>query len=61
MNTDLNWINQETLVSDTLEPRTFPRFSSPGDVRNLYDINFRVFSLSNNHTYDQKEEGLTRP
>ncbi len=60
MNTDLNWINQETLVTDTIKPSTFPRFSTPGDiVRNLYDYNFRVFSLSNNHSYDQKEEGLT--
>lgn len=60
MNTDLNWINQETLVSDTIAPSTFPRFSTPGDVvRALYDDNFRVFSLANNHTYDQKAEGLT--
>ncbi len=60
MNTDLNWINQETLVTDTIKPSTFPRFSTPGDIaRNLYDYNFRVFSLSNNHSYDQKEEGLT--
>lgn len=60
MDKDLNWINQETLVTDTLAPSSFPRFSTPGDiVRNLYDINFRAFSLSNNHSYDQKEEGLT--
>ena len=60
MNTDLNWINQETLVTDTLPPSTFPRFSTPGDIaRNLYDINFRVFSLANNHSYDQWEKGLT--
>ena len=60
MDKDLNWINQETLVTDTIKPSTFPRFSTPGDVvRNLYDINFRAFSLANNHTYDQKEEGLS--
>ncbi len=60
MNTDLNWINQETLVTDTIKPSTFPRFSSPGDVaRALYDDNFRVFSLANNHSYDQKDEGLS--
>ena len=59
MNTDLNWINQETLVTDSLQPSTYPRFSSPGDVvRNLYDVNFRVFNLSTNHTYDQGADGL---
>ncbi|MEE3468017.1 MAG: CapA family protein [Eubacterium sp.] len=57
--TDMNWMNQETLVTDTLPPSTYPCFSSPGDVvRNLYDINFRIFNLSTNHTYDQKAEGL---
>ncbi len=57
--TDMNWMNQETLVTDTLEPSTYPCFSSPGDVaRALYDINFRYFNLSTNHTYDQKADGL---
>ena len=55
----MNWINQETLVTDTLEPSTYPKFSSPGQViRDLYDINFRLFSVSNNHIYDQGAEGL---
>ena len=57
--TDMNWMNQETLVTDTIEPSTYPCFASPGDVaRNLYDINFRYFNLSTNHTYDQRAEGL---
>ena len=56
----MNWINQETLVTDTLEPSSYPKFSSPGQVvRDLYDINFRLFSISNNHIYDQGIEGLT--
>ena len=55
----MNWINQETLVTDTLEPSSYPKFSSPGQVvRDLYDINFRLFSISNNHIYDQGAEGL---
>lgn len=56
---DINWINQETLVSDTLEPSTYPCFSTPGDMgRELYELGFRVFNLSNNHTYDKDTQGL---
>lgn len=56
---DVNWINQETLCSDTLEPSTYPCFSTPGDcARALYDIGVRVFSLSNNHTYDKGASGI---
>lgn len=56
---DINWINQETLVTDTLEPSTYPCFSTPGDMgRELYDVGFRVFNLSNNHTYDKGTRGL---
>ena len=57
--TDINWVNQETLVSDTLEPSSYPKFSSPGDVvRELYNRNFRIFNLSTNHIYDQGADGL---
>lgn len=56
---DVNWINQETLVTDTLEPSTYPCFSTPGDMgRQLYDLGFRAFNLSNNHTYDKGAQGL---
>lgn len=56
---DVNWINQETLVNDALEPSTYPCFSTPGDMgRQLYDLGFRVFNLSNNHTYDKGTQGL---
>lgn len=56
---DINWINQETLVSDTLEPSTYPCFSTPGDMgRQLYKLGFRAFNLSNNHTYDKGTQGL---
>ena len=56
---DVNWINQETLVNDELEPSTYPCFSTPGDMgRELYDVGFRVFSLANNHTYDKGAEGI---
>lgn len=56
---DINWINQETLVNDELEPSTYPCFSSPGDLgRAIYDVGFRVFSLSNNHSYDRGAAGI---
>ena len=56
---DVNWINQETLCSDTLEPSTYPRFSTPGDcARSLYRAGIRVFSLANNHTYDKGASGI---
>ncbi len=56
---DVNWINQETLVNDLLEPSTYPTFSTPGEIADtLYDIGFRVFNLSNNHTYDKGAVGI---
>lgn len=56
---DVNWLNQETLVTDELEPSNYPCFSTPGDLgRHMYDLGFRVFSLSNNHTYDKGSAGI---
>ena len=56
---DVNWINQETLCSDTMEPSSYPSFSTPGDcARALYRAGIRVFSLSNNHTYDKGASGI---
>ena len=56
---DVNWLNQETLVNDAFEPSGYPMFSTPGDITNaLYDIGFRVFSLSNNHSYDKGAQGI---
>ena len=56
---DVNWINQETLCTDELEPSTYPSFSTPGDcARALYRAGVRVFSLSNNHTYDKGASGI---
>ncbi len=55
----MNWINQETLCTDELEPSTYPCFSTPGDcARALYRAGVRVFSLSNNHTYDKGASGI---
>ena len=56
---DVNWINQETLCSSELEPSTYPCFSTPGEcAESLYRAGIRVFSLSNNHTYDKGAAGL---
>lgn len=56
---DINWLNQETLVNDELDPSTYPCFSTPGDMgRAAYDLGFRVFSLSNNHSYDKGASGI---
>ncbi len=57
---DVNWINQESLVNDTLPPSTYPAFSTPGEcAKALYDIGFRVFALSNNHSYDKGANGIS--
>ena len=56
---DVNWINQETLCTDELAPSSYPCFSTPGDcARSLYRAGMRVFSLSNNHTYDKGSAGI---
>lgn len=56
---DVNWLNQETLVNNEYAPSGYPCFSTPGDITNaLYDIGFRVFSLSNNHSYDKGAGGI---
>ena len=55
----VNWINQETLVNDELPPATYPCFSTPGELgRAAYDAGWRVFALSNNHTYDKGSRGI---
>ena len=56
---DVNWLNQETLVNDAFAPSGYPMFSTPGDITDtLYDLGFRVFSVSNNHSYDKGAEGI---
>lgn len=56
---DVNWINQETLVNTQLEPSTYPCFSTPGELgQAAYDAGWRVFSMSNNHSYDKGAKGI---
>ena len=56
---DLNFINQETLVNDELPPSSYPLFSSPAAVgHTAYDLGFRLFGTSNNHSYDLGAAGI---
>ncbi len=57
---DVNFINQETLVTDEIAPATYPCFATPGEVgREIYRLGWRVFGTSNNHIYDQGALGIT--
>lgn len=57
---DLNWINAESLINNKLGAASYPNFSTPGeDGQALYNLlNMRVFSVANNHVYDQGATGL---
>ncbi len=56
---DLNFINQETLVNDEISPSSYPLFSSPAEVgRTAYELGFRLFGTSNNHSYDLGAAGI---
>ena len=56
---DVNWLNQETLVNDQFDASGYPMFSTTGSITDtLYNLGFRVFSLSNNHSYDKGAAGI---
>lgn len=58
---DINWINQETLVTDELPPSSYPCFCTPGALgRAVYDVGWRVISMSNNHSYDKGSQGIAQ-
>lgn len=58
-NTDVAVINQETLVTDSVEPQSYPCFASPTAVGDkIVDLGFNVVSMCNNHVLDQGEDGL---
>lgn len=57
---DVNWMNQETLVNNELPAATYPQFSTPGEMGDAtYEAGWRVYSLSNNHTYDMGAAGIS--
>ena len=56
---DINWINQEKLITDELPPSTYPCFCTPAAMgEELYDVGWRVIAMSNNHAYDQGAAGI---
>ncbi len=58
-NFDIKFINQETLVTDSFTPATYPRFSSPSALGDkVVDMGFNVVCHSNNHVYDLGSEGV---
>ncbi|MBQ3841565.1 MAG: CapA family protein [Ruminiclostridium sp.] len=56
---DLAILNQETIISDDFEPDTYPTFCTPTEMaRDMIELGFDAFSISNNHVLDKGEEGL---
>ncbi len=56
---DLAILNQETIISDDYEPDTYPSFCTPTEMaRDMIDLGFDAFSISNNHVLDKGEKGL---
>ena len=56
---DINWINQETLITDEFPPSSYPMFCSPAALgQQIYDMGMRVIAMSNNHAYDKGAEGI---
>lgn len=56
---DINWINQETLVTDELPPSSYPCFCTPAALgQEVYNVGWRVIAMSNNHSYDQGATGI---
>ncbi len=56
---DLAILNQETIISDDFEPDTYPSFCTPSEMaRDMTELGFDAFSVSNNHVLDKGEAGL---
>lgn len=55
----LNFVNVETIVSNTIQPQGYPRFSvRPEYVKAAIDAGFNVFCLANNHVADHQVQGI---
>ncbi len=56
---DLAFINQETVISHSNEPESYPTFNSPVDIADdLVDVGFDIISVANNHMLDKGALGL---
>ncbi len=56
---DLAIVNQETIVTDVVAPRSYPTFASPKAVANkVKSLGFNVVSMCNNHVLDCGDAGI---
>lgn len=56
---DLNFVNIESVVSDSIPIQGFPNFNMPGAyLAAAIDAGFNAFSLANNHSFDHAIEGV---
>ena len=56
---DLAIINQETIVTDTVAPESFPTFATPKAVADkVKALGFNCVSMCNNHVLDQGEAAI---
>lgn len=58
-NADIAFINQETPVSQSFQPESYPTFNSPVDLTyDVMDVGFDVINMANNHMLDKGALGL---
>ncbi|MBQ8121145.1 MAG: CapA family protein, partial [Ruminococcus sp.] len=56
---DLAIINQETIVTDTVPPESFPTFATPKAVADkVKSLGFNAVSMCNNHVLDQGDAAI---
>lgn len=56
---DIASINQETMMSKSYAPSTYPLFNSPVDLaEELKTLGFDVVNIANNHMFDKGDTGL---
>ena len=56
---DLAFINQETVISHSFPPESYPGFNSPVDLADdLVDVGFDIICVANNHMLDKGALGL---
>lgn len=57
---DLATINQETIISKSNPPSSYPMFNSPQEVgQEIVNVGFDVVNMANNHMLDKGVKGLT--
>jgi poly-gamma-glutamate synthesis protein (capsule biosynthesis protein) len=58
---DLSYINQETMMNDSISYSGYPAFNSPEALADdLKTLGFDIVGLANNHTLDNAVKGVTR-